>query len=121
MNVKIKTLTVKLSDAEIGRNAKLEHVRDLRDAGHPALHFRFSKNRTRGSWYLVNKRRWHRIGAFPALSAKQVLAELPSSSVTSPKPRSGSNRRACVVCSCRTCWANWGRPLRTLRLTPCWP
>ena len=78
MNTKIKTLTVKLSDAEIGRNAKLEHVRDLRDAGHPALHFRFSKNRTRGSWYLLNKRRWHRIGAFPDLSAKQVLAELPA-------------------------------------------
>ena len=74
MNTKIQTLTVKLSDAEIGRNAKLEHVRDLRDAGHPALHFRFSKNRTRGAWYLVNKRRWHRIGAFPDLSAKQVLA-----------------------------------------------
>ena len=78
MNTNIKTLTVKLSDAEIGRNAKLEHVRDLRDAGHPALHFRFGKNRTRGSWYLVNKRRWHRIGAFPDLSAKQVLAALPS-------------------------------------------
>jgi len=77
-NTHIKTLTVKLSDAEIGRNAKLEHVRDLRDAGHPALHFRFYKNRTRGSWYLVNKRRWHRIGAFPALSAKQVLAALPA-------------------------------------------
>ena len=78
MNTKIQTLTVKLSDAEIGRNAKLEHVRDLRDAGHPALHFRFSKNRTRGSWYLLNKRRWHRIGAFPDLSAKQVLAALPA-------------------------------------------
>ena len=78
MNTKIKTLTVKLSDAEIVRNAKLEHVRDLRDAGHPALHFRFAKNRARGSWYLVHKRRWHRIGAFPGLSAKQVLAELPS-------------------------------------------
>lgn len=78
MNTKIQTLTVKLSDAEIGRNAKLEHVRDLRDAGHPALHFRFAKNRARGSWYLVNKRRWYRIGAFPALSAKQVLAELPA-------------------------------------------
>ena len=77
-NTQIKTLTVKLSDAEIGRNAKLEHVRDLRDAGHPALHFRFSKNRARGSWYLVNKRRWHRIGTFPALSAKQVLAALPA-------------------------------------------
>jgi integrase len=78
LNTKIKTLTVKLSDAEIVRNAKLEHVRDLRDAGHPALHFRFAKNRARGSWYLVHKRRWHRIGAFPGLSAKQVLAELPA-------------------------------------------
>ena len=78
MNTKIKTLTVKLSDAEIGRKAKLEHVRDLRDAGHPALHFRFAKNRARGAWYLLSKRRWHRIGAFPDLSTKQVIAELPA-------------------------------------------
>ena len=77
-NTQIKTLTVKLSDAEIGRNAKLEHVRELRDAGYPSLYFRFAQNRTRGSWYLVSKRRWHRIGAFPALSAKQVLAGLPA-------------------------------------------
>ncbi|NWE37389.1 site-specific integrase, partial [Pseudomonas gingeri] len=65
MSTQIKTLTVKLSDAEIVRNAKLEHVRDLRDASHPALHFRFAKNRARGSWYLLNKRQWHRIGGFP--------------------------------------------------------
>ena len=78
MNSTIKTLTVRLSDAEIGRNSRLLHVRDLRDAGHPALHFRFAKNRTRGSWYLLSKRRWHRIGAFPDLSAKQVLAALPA-------------------------------------------
>ena len=77
-NTHIKTLTVKLSDAEIGRNAKLEHVRDLRDASHPALHFRFAKNRTRGSWYLLNKRQWHRIGAYPDLSTKQVIAALPA-------------------------------------------
>lgn len=78
MNTQIKTLTVKLSDAEIARNAKLEHVRDLRDAGHPALHFRFAKNRTRGSWYLLNKRKWHRIGGFPDLNTKQVIAALPA-------------------------------------------
>ncbi len=78
MSALIKTLTVKLSDAEIGRKAKLEHVCDLRDAGHPALHFRFAKNRSRGSWYLLNKRQWHRIGAFPDLSTKQVLAVLPT-------------------------------------------
>ena len=77
-NTHIKTLTVKLSDAEIGRNARLEHVRDLRDASHPALHFRFAKNRTRGSWYLLNKRQWHRIGAFPDLNTKQVIAALPA-------------------------------------------
>ena len=78
MTALIKTLTVKLSDAEIQRNAKLEHVRDLRDAGHPALHFRFAKNRTRGSWYLLNKRHWHRIGGFPDLNTKQVIAALPA-------------------------------------------
>lgn len=78
MSTQIKTLTVKLSDAEIARNAKLEHVRDLRDASHPALHFRFAKNRARGSWYLLNKRQWHRIGAFPDLNTKQVIAALPA-------------------------------------------
>jgi integrase len=74
----IKTLTVKLSDAEIQRNAKLEHVRDLRDASHPALHFRYAKNRARGSWYLLNKRQWHRLGGFPDLSTKQVVSALPA-------------------------------------------
>jgi len=78
LNTLIKTLTVKLSDAEIQRNAKLEHVRDLRDASHPALHFRYAKNRARGSWYLLNKRQWHRIGGFPDLSTKQVVSALPA-------------------------------------------
>lgn len=78
MSTQIKTLTVKLSDSEIARNAKLEHVRDLRDASHPALHFRFAKNRARGSWYLLNKRQWHLIGHFPDLSSKQVVAALPA-------------------------------------------
>lgn len=73
----LKTLTVKLSDAEIERNAKKLHVRDLRDARHPALHFRYAKNRGRGSWYLLNKRAWHRIGGFPDLSTQQVVAALP--------------------------------------------
>lgn len=78
MSALIKTLTVKLSDAEIQRNAKLEHVRDLRDASHLALHFRFAKNRVRGSWYLLNKRQWHRIGGYPDLNTKQVVAALPA-------------------------------------------
>jgi len=78
MTAQVKTLTVKLSDAEIERSAKKLHVRDLRDASHPALHFRFAKNRSRGSWYLLSKRSWHRIGAFPDLSTKQVVAALPA-------------------------------------------
>ena len=78
MSAHIKTLTVKLSDAEIGRNARLEHVRDLRDASHPALHFRYWKNRSRGTWFLLNKREWHRIGAYPGLNTKQVVAALPA-------------------------------------------
>lgn len=78
MSALIKTLTVKLSDAEIGRNARLEHVRDLRDASHPALHFRYWKNRSRGTWFLLNKREWHRIGAYLGLNTKQVVAALPA-------------------------------------------
>lgn len=77
MSTQIKTLTVKLSDAEIQRKAELGHVRDLRDASHPALHFRYWKNRARGSWYLLSKRDWHRIGSFPELGTKQVVAALP--------------------------------------------
>ncbi|WP_223543960.1 tyrosine-type recombinase/integrase [Pseudomonas sp. BF-B-28] len=78
MTALAKTLTVKLSDAEIERSAKKLHVRDLRDASHPALHFRFAKNRSRGSWYLLSKRTWHRIGGFPDLSTKQVVSALPA-------------------------------------------
>ena len=78
MNALVKTLTVKLSDAEIARHASKLHVRDLRDASHPALHFRFAKNRSRGSWYLLSKRTWHRIGGFPDLSTKQVVTALPA-------------------------------------------
>jgi integrase len=78
MTAQVKTLTVKLSDAEIERSAKKLHIRDLRDASHPALHFRFAKNRARGSWYLLSKRTWHRIGGFPDLSTKQVVAALPA-------------------------------------------
>lgn len=78
MTAQVKTLTVKLSDAEIERSAKKLHVRDLRDASHPALHFRFAKNRTRGSWYLLSKRTWNKIGNFPDLSTKQVVAALPA-------------------------------------------
>jgi len=78
MTAQVKTLTVKLSDAEIERSAKKLHIRDLRDASHPALHFRFAKNRARGSWYLLSKRTWHRIGGFPDLSTKQVVAALPT-------------------------------------------
>ncbi|WOE77503.1 site-specific integrase [Pseudomonas protegens] len=77
MSTQIQTLTVKLSDAEIQRKAGLGHVRDLRDASHPALHFRYWKNRARGSWYLLSKRGWHRIGSFPELGTKQVVAALP--------------------------------------------
>ncbi|MGO4003719.1 tyrosine-type recombinase/integrase [Pseudomonas fluorescens] len=78
MNALVKTLTVKLSDAEIARHASKLHVRDLRDASHPALHFRFAKNRCRGSWYLLSKRTWHRIGGFPDLSTRQVVTALPA-------------------------------------------
>jgi len=78
MTAQMKTLTVILSDAEIRRNAELQHVRDLRDARHPSLHFRYKKDRTRGSWYLVVRSGWKKIASYPDLNTKGLLTALPA-------------------------------------------
>ena len=68
---------VKMSDAEIKRQAAGD-VRDLRDIENRGLYLRFTRARERASWYLVVKGEWNRIGAFPDLNAKQVVAALPA-------------------------------------------
>lgn len=48
------TAAVKITDAEIKRQAA-GSVRDLRDIENRGLYLRFTRDRTRASWYLVLK------------------------------------------------------------------
>ena len=73
-----KTRAVKLSDAEIRRQASDLSVRDLRDPRHPGLYLRFGQDRQRGSWSLVKGKAWNQIARYPDLGAAAVLAELPA-------------------------------------------
>lgn len=70
------TAAVKISDSEIRRQAG-GSARDLRSLASKGLYFRFHRSRDRGSWYLVIKGKWHRIGSYPELSAAKVAAALP--------------------------------------------
>ena len=71
------TRTVAFSDAEIRRRADDPATVLMRDPRHPGLYFRFTEARPRGTWSLVVRKKWNRIGAYPDLSAKAVLAALP--------------------------------------------
>lgn len=71
------TLAVAFSDAEIRRRADDPATVLMRDPRHPGLYFRFTEARPRGTWYLVVRKKWNRIGAYPDLSTKAVLAALP--------------------------------------------
>lgn len=73
----MSSAAVKITDAEIKRQAAGE-VRDLRDIENRGLYLRFTRARARASWYLVVKGEWKRIGSFPDLNAKQVVAALPA-------------------------------------------
>lgn len=78
MNELVKTLTVVMTDAEIRRQAERLHVRALRDARHPSLHFRYSTvDRTKGSWHVVVGKSWGKAGNYPDINAKAMLATLP--------------------------------------------
>jgi integrase len=70
-------MTVAFSDAEIRRRADDPATVLMRDPRHPGLYFRFTEARPRGTWSLVVRKKWNRIGAYPDLSAKAVLAALP--------------------------------------------
>lgn len=79
MNDLVKTLTVIMSDAEIRRHAERLHVRALRDARHPELHFRYStSDRRKGSWHVVVRGKWGKAGNYPSINAKLMQATLPA-------------------------------------------
>ncbi|MCF7545283.1 tyrosine-type recombinase/integrase [Pseudomonas petrae] len=71
------TMTVAFSDAELRRRAEDPAAVLMRDPRHPGLYFRFTEARPRGTWSLVVRKKWKRIGAYPDLTAKAVLAALP--------------------------------------------
>jgi len=73
----MSSAAVKMSDAEIKRQAT-GGVRNLRDIENRGLYLRFNQDRDRASWYLVLKGEWNRIGHFPDLNTKQVVAALPA-------------------------------------------
>ncbi|MFJ3487748.1 tyrosine-type recombinase/integrase [Pseudomonas sp. NPDC090202] len=73
-----KTRAVKLSDAEIRRQAADLGVSDLRDPRHPGLYLRFGQGRHSASWYLVKGKAWKHIARWPELGAAAVMAELPA-------------------------------------------
>jgi integrase len=73
----MSSAAVRITDAEIKRQAA-GTVRDLRDIENRGLYLRFTRARERATWYLVVKGEWKRIGGFPDLNAKQVVAALPS-------------------------------------------
>jgi len=78
MSNALKTLTVSLTDAEIRRHAQSGHVRELRDARHPELHFRYSTvDRSRGSWHVVVSGKWGKAGSYPGIGAKLMQSTLP--------------------------------------------
>ncbi|WP_425318446.1 tyrosine-type recombinase/integrase [Pseudomonas nitroreducens] len=67
---------ISFSDAEIRRQAA-GAARELKDPRHQGLRLRFGAKRERGSWFLIVRRTWHRVGGWPDLSAKAMLEILP--------------------------------------------
>ncbi len=72
-----QTLVVSFSDAELRRRAEDPAAVLLRDPRHPGLRFRFTESRPRGSWYLLVRRQWRKIGAYPEQGVKAVVTALP--------------------------------------------
>ncbi|NKF30431.1 tyrosine-type recombinase/integrase [Pseudomonas sp. BGM005] len=76
-----KTLHIRFSDAELQRLAESSVIRNVRDHRHPALLFRFGKNRARGSWHVVRhvdgKSPSRKLGNWPDIPAKTALELLP--------------------------------------------
>ncbi|MDF0731039.1 site-specific integrase [Pseudomonas entomophila] len=72
------TREVKLSEAEVRRQAADLSVRDLRDPRHPGLYLRFWSNRERATWHLVRGKKWVPVARWPELSVAAVIAELPA-------------------------------------------
>ncbi|MCE2597163.1 tyrosine-type recombinase/integrase, partial [Motilimonas cestriensis] len=73
--------TLRLSDSAITKALADQGVTELADPRYP-LRLRVRTCRTKASWYLVlnqgNKTKWLKLGVWPSLTAKAVIAKLPT-------------------------------------------
>lgn len=71
-----KTISCKISEAQIRKNKSNEHIQQLKDNSY-SLYFRYKKNRSQGTWFFYQykdgKRTFHRLGKYPDLSATKVF------------------------------------------------
>lgn len=76
-----KTRHIKFTDAELRRLSEQSVTRNVRDHRHPALLFRFGRDRARGSWHVVRhvagKSPSRKLGNWPDIPAKTALELLP--------------------------------------------
>lgn len=76
----MKTLQIRMSDAEITRQMSNHEIKELYDPRHK-LRLRFKKNRLGGSWYYVTredgKTKWHKLGPYPAINFRTMIKHLP--------------------------------------------
>lgn len=70
------TAVVQLSEAEIRRQAAGGAL-TLRDPRYPGLRFRFTGDRTTGSWYLASSGSWRKVASYPQVGVRKVLELLP--------------------------------------------
>lgn len=74
-----RTVVIPLSDAAIKRHIQDPDVFQLRDPRYP-LRVRFHASRERASWYVVRYANgddhWHRVGYYPELTTRALLARL---------------------------------------------
>lgn len=68
----MRTQVVTFSDAELRRQGEGRAV-ELRDPRYPGVRFRFTGNREAGSWFLIHRRQWRRVGGYPELGTRAAL------------------------------------------------
>lgn len=71
------TTAITFTDAELRRRADDPASVLLRDPRYPGLRLRFTQSRPRGTWYLIVRKAWARIGSYPEQSPRTILASLP--------------------------------------------
>lgn len=79
------TETIKINDAAIKRHLDNPSVNRLKDSRYP-LYLKFNTARTGGSWFFITrenkKPKWNKLGSYPQIPAKTLIAKLPEISLS---------------------------------------